>query len=684
MISEGYQTGTSDENVENGVMTKTEPSSSLQEMVSSGAAAVSFPPPESIPRDSFHGKKLEKMVVSVVMALLLLGCTIGVVVTLAVSGRKNLGVTSDNSALSNSDFLGPDTGGTDTPEQNLDNDEQTGRVDDDFYYKEPSEQDDSEIRFKAAKDYLRSITDVSKLEEKGSPQSVATRWIAEDKMAIPKQNDYESILARRFIERWALAVFYRATSDGLGWKSNLNFMSSADTCFWNSVHVTSQGITEAGVFCDENELVYNIFIDHNIGLHGTLPDELSLLHNLIGLIIEHNFIVGSIPSSVRELTQLEHLSLDYNQINGSVPPSIGSLTNLRVLSFSNNDITGSFPKSINMLTALEILAVDDNSMTGDFENLKTLTSLSDLYLEDNDFTGRLDNGVFEDLSDLIFLDASDNKLHGNLPSYLFDSTKFPGLELIDFNGNHFGGEFPTDIAENNALAKFFVHDNHINGSLEDVPWGNFKEMTHLDLSSNNFVGGVPSTFQNMGKLKYFYVANNTFTPGQIPEFLPLMTTLEELCLRNTSRTGTIPAKLGSLTNLYMLDLDDNALTNTVPKELGQLTNLMFLLLNRNQLTGTLPDELENFSKLQVLMLQKNNFTNATTICKNSQLIFGSGDCERSTGSKVCPCCHRCVYADDEEQDAFLLANYNPIWEYSYQRVKFEFGNQDIVKDYSHL
>jgi hypothetical protein len=73
------------------------------------------------------------------------------------------------------------------------------------------------------------------LSDADSPQYKAAEWISNgDPLRLPIPEGKESRTA--FVERYALAVFFFATS-GEEWLFNLGFVSGKPTCAWNRVFV---------------------------------------------------------------------------------------------------------------------------------------------------------------------------------------------------------------------------------------------------------------------------------------------------------------------------------------------------------------------------------------------------------------------------------------------------------------
>jgi Leucine-rich repeat (LRR) protein len=127
---------------------------------------------------------------------------------------------------------------------------------------------------------------------------------------------------------------------------------------------------------------------------------------------------------------------------------------------------------------------------------------------------------------------------------------------------------------------------------------NFRNLKHLDLSSNQFVGAIPTSLKSLTSLTYLFLSDNEYLDqGAIPEWIQDLVNLRELSLRKTVRVGTIPTWLDEFTQLQLLDLSENTLTNTIPPSLGYSSSLRFLLLNRNNLNGTVPEDLNQLNNL---------------------------------------------------------------------------------------
>uniref|UniRef100_A0ACD5ZJA8 Uncharacterized protein n=1 Tax=Avena sativa TaxID=4498 RepID=A0ACD5ZJA8_AVESA len=136
--------------------------------------------------------------------------------------------------------------------------------------------------------------------------------------------------------------------------------------------------------------------------------------------------------------------------------------------------------------------------------------------------------------------------------------------------------------------------------------GNLTFLNTLDLSYNNFLGGIP-LLGNLKELQTLHLWSNQLR-GIIPDALANCSNLVYLDLSSNHLEGAIPPKLDSLSNLLFLNLAVNNLTGTIPPNLGNITTLQKVYLDTNQLEGTIPDKLWQLPKMSALSLGRNRLS----------------------------------------------------------------------------
>ena len=203
------------------------------------------------------------------------------------------------------------------------------------------------------------------------------------------------------------------------------------------------------------------------------------------------------------------------------------------------------------------------------------------------------------LTELLTLEASWNKLSGGIPARLSQLSK---LEIIDFRGNRLTGPIPIQL-------RYLTN------------------LRHLYLSNNSLTGNIPAQLGQLTNLRGFLLHNNRLI-GNIPAQLGQLANLTDLRLRDNRLTGNIPAQLGQLTNLTRLWLYDNLLSGNIPAQLSRLTNLTSLRLQDNWLTGSIPADLGNLAPSQGGQLAdfhfcNNYLTGAVPTALQSEVDLGS-------------------------------------------------------------
>lgn len=186
----------------------------------------------------------------------------------------------------------------------------------------------------------------------------------------------------------------------------------------------------------------------NVGLTGTIPENMGGLLNLRWLNLEDNpNLVGDLPSWLPN-ANLQRLRLSNTGLNiTEVPTFIQNWTNFQQLSLGGYGIEGQIPAWLgggNFAPTLRILALDDNNFDGPIPvELGNLLLVDSLNLAHNNLTGELPPEIAnvgratDDLVTLQSLVLSGNaELTGELPARLRDA-QF--LRVLEFDG--------TDICE---------------------------------------------------------------------------------------------------------------------------------------------------------------------------------------------------------------------------------------------
>ncbi|KAL8504135.1 hypothetical protein ACS0TY_022752 [Phlomoides rotata] len=455
----------------------------------------------------------------------------------------------------------------------------------------------------------------------------------------------------------------------------------------------------------------------NEGLEGRLPDSIGLMSNLYYMDLSYCRFSGPIPESIGNITAISVIDLSSNSIQGTIPPRLFNHPSLVGLDLSFNRLTGRIGKlnSPNLLyldlssnrlnielesfynhSSIQFLKLSDNTVTehgGDIINVTNFLYLSELDMsscEIKEFPNFLRSNMphlqLMDLSNnsihiksigkiLLILDLSHNKLSGNIPECLPNSTT--SLQVLDLSRNKFHGKIPTKIG------------TMFHGSITPPLTNNsFSNLQIFDLSYNNFTGLLPEKlFASLGAIKnqsqvspgeglyiedydpvystdrYIKYSVTLSVKGKVVEFAKVLKILNTIDLSSNNFKGCIPESISYLASLRLLNLSHNSINGSIPPTLGRVTNLEHLDLSGNQLTGGIPQSLTSLTFLEVLNLSHNHLVgpiplgNQFSTFSNDSYAANSGLCgaplTRSCGNGTEPPSAE-DFEEEDEDDGFMM------------------------------
>ncbi|XP_061365774.1 receptor kinase-like protein Xa21 [Gastrolobium bilobum] len=140
-------------------------------------------------------------------------------------------------------------------------------------------------------------------------------------------------------------------------------------------------------------------------------------------------------------------------------------------------------------------------------------------------------------------------------------------------------------------------------------FGNFQNLLYMDLSSNKLNGSIPMEILNLPTLSNVLNLSMNFLSGPIPQVgkLPSVASVD---FSNNQLYDGIPSSFSNCLSLEKLILSRNLLSGPIPKTLGDVRGLETLDLSSNQLSGSIPIELENLRALKLLNLSYNDLEGA--------------------------------------------------------------------------
>ncbi|KFK32683.1 hypothetical protein AALP_AA6G275300 [Arabis alpina] len=355
---------------------------------------------------------------------------------------------------------------------------------------------------------------------------------------------------------------------------------------------------------------------------GQIPPEIGLLYKTLKqLSLSENLLQGNIPQELGLLNHLVYLDLGTNRFTGQIPVQLfcnGSSLSLQYIDLSNNSLTGEIPlKNHCHLKELRFLLLWSNKLDGNVpSSLSNSTNLKWIDLESNLLTGELPSQVISKMPQLQFLYLSYNHFvshnnNTNLEPFFASLANSSDLQELELAGNNLGGEIPSSVRHLSVnLVQIHLDQNRIHGSIPPEI-SNLSNLTLLNLSSNLLTGPIPRELCKLSKLERVYLSNNRLS-GEIPVELGDIPHLGLLDLSRNKLSGSIPDSFANLSQLRRLLLYGNHLSGTVPQSLGKCINLEILDLSHNNLTGKIPVEVvSNLRNLKIyLNLSSNHLSGA--------------------------------------------------------------------------
>ncbi|XP_027926769.1 receptor like protein 21-like isoform X2 [Vigna unguiculata] len=398
--------------------------------------------------------------------------------------------------------------------------------------------------------------------------------------------------------------------------------------------------------------LWNIDVSNNI-IIGEIPRKniSSIFPNLENLNLSRNLIQGSIPREFGQMKLLTELDLSINQLSGEISDDIfedgqqlttlifsnnkleGSIftipANLKYLSLNDNNFSGKLPRRI-FNTSIISLDISNNHFVGHIPRILTnFSGLSEFRMSNNHFQGFIPLELAQQLTDLSYLDLSQNNLTGLVPSFLNSSVK-----SIHLSNNHLIGLSKQMFNGNSPLVMLDLSYNEISGNIQDLTQDlSYTKLNFLLLKGNHINGDIPKQLCQLIYLTMLDLSDNKFS-GEIPHCLgtmpfdnknldpllkaskgsfiieeysqaPLASEYKKEKASFTSKRSTY-TYIGSIL-IYMsgINLSQNKLKGNIPYELGNLTRIKTLNLSHNDLSGQIPNSFSNLEQIESLDLSFN-------------------------------------------------------------------------------
>ncbi|TYJ38658.1 hypothetical protein E1A91_A04G006600v1 [Gossypium mustelinum] len=315
--------------------------------------------------------------------------------------------------------------------------------------------------------------------------------------------------------------------------------------------------------------------------------------NIAFLDLSSNLIRGNLPILA---STINIFLISNNSFNGEVSSLICNASALQILDLSHNNLSGKIPQCFgNLSNSLEFLNLKKNK-----------DKLSNFNLNGNLLEGPLTPSILN-CKGLEVLNLGNNKINDTFPHWLGG---LPQLQVLVLKSNHMHGSLCVNSSKSSPFFSkiqiFDLSSNYFSGPLPVRYINSFKAIINLEkigstvsyMGENDHGGrgfytysiGIVIKGQYMELVKIFNMwmiidlSNNQFEGG-IPKVIGKLNLLKGLNLSHNNLNGGIPTSIGNLTSLEWLDLSSNRLSGTIPNRLAELPFLSSLNVSENQLHG---------------------------------------------------------------------------------------------------
>ncbi|XP_017647770.1 receptor-like protein 53 [Gossypium arboreum] len=347
------------------------------------------------------------------------------------------------------------------------------------------------------------------------------------------------------------------------------------------LNVSHNSLTEVEQFPWKNIEVLDL--SSNL-IRGNLPIPASTINVFL---ISNNSFNGEVSSLICNVTFLRILDLSYNNLSGTIPQCFGNFSNnLQFLNLKKNKFYGTIPPTFVKGCQLSNFNLNGNLLEGPLTpSILNCNGLEVLDLGNNKIKDTFPHWLGS-LPQLQVLVLKSNQMHGSLHDHSSKSSPFfSKIQIFDISSNYFSGPLPVRYINS---FKAIINQEKIGSTVSYMGVND-----HEGRGFYTYSIGIVMKGQDMELVKIFNMwmiidlSNNQFEGG-IPKVIGKLNLLKGLNLSQNNLNGGIPPSIGNLTSLEWLDLSSNRLSGTIPNRLADLSFLSSLNVSGNQLHGQIP------------------------------------------------------------------------------------------------
>lgn len=188
---------------------------------------------------------------------------------------------------------------------------------------------------------------------------------------------------------------------------------------------------------------FKILYADNTPIAGTLPSEITRVHNLQVLSLQYCDLNGELPADLFGMIALKELYLSNNNFRGVLPDRWESLGSLEILSLAKNSFRGNLPESFGLASKLRALTLMDQvtkggGLVGSVPSFHKSRSLTQLIVGTNKLDGTLPEDLLlavDPIESMFHVDLTNNMITGTIHGYY---ERFEKMDLY-LEGNLISG-----------------------------------------------------------------------------------------------------------------------------------------------------------------------------------------------------------------------------------------------------
>ena len=236
-------------------------------------------------------------------------------------------------------------------------------------------------------------------------------------------------------------------------------------------------------------------------------------------------------------------------------------------------------------------------------------------------SGTIDsNSMLFLLRHLRTLNLAGNDFYPSLLSSEFG--QFKSLTHLNLSHSSFDSQMPHEIFQLSSLVSLDLSYNWL--SIETPVWNNLTLLRELLLDSTNMSLIRPKSLMNLSSSLTTLSLYGCNLQGKLENSILLLPSLQTLDLGfNSYLNESLPKSNWRISSLKFLDISGTRFSGEIPDSISNLNSLKYLDLSDCNFSGSIPTSLGNLTQITYISLSSNNFTGSipTSLGNLTQLTF---------------------------------------------------------------